>query len=72
MVVSLASGAPAEAAGVLPGDIVLDLNGETVGRVRTLAGLLGADRIGQTLQLRVLRAGAIHVVAVTIVERPTR
>ena len=36
MVVSLASGGPAEAAGMLPGDIVLDIDGAPAGRPRAL------------------------------------
>lgn len=70
MVVSLASGAPAEAAGILPGDIVLDIGGVPVGRPRALAAAMGPDRIGQAVDLRLLRAGALHTVSVTIAARP--
>ena len=71
MVVSLASGAPAEAAGVLPGDILLEIGGVPVGRPRALAAAMGPDRIGQTVDLRVLRAGALHTpLGVTIAVRP--
>ncbi len=70
MVVSLASGAPAETAGLLPGDIVLDLGGVPVGRPRALAAAMGPDRIGQTMELNLLRAGALHTLSVTIAIRP--
>jgi len=70
MVVSLAGGGPAEAAGVLPGDIVLDIDGGAVNRPRSLSVLLGSDRIGQTAALRVLRAGAVQAISVTIAARP--
>jgi S1-C subfamily serine protease len=71
-VVSLAPDAPAEAAGILPGDIVLDIGGVPVDRPRALAAAMGAEHIGQTVYLRLLRAGAVHTVPVTIAERPSR
>jgi S1-C subfamily serine protease len=71
MVVGLASSGPAEAAGMLPGDIVLELDGSPVSRPRGLAHLLGGERIGQAVALRVLRAGAVQTVTVTVGTRPT-
>ena len=71
MVVSLASGAPAETGGLLPGDIVLDVDGAPVSRLRALAASLGPDRIGQPLIFRLLRAGAIQTITVTIATRPS-
>ncbi|HEY0184521.1 MAG TPA: S1C family serine protease [Rhodopila sp.] len=70
MVVGLASGGPAEAAGILPGDIVLDIDGGAVDRPRALSALLSPDRIGQSAALRVLRAGAVQTIGVTIAARP--
>ena len=70
MVVGLASGGPSEAAGVLPGDIVLDIDGAAAARPRALAASLGPERIGQTVALRVLRAGAVQAISVTIAARP--
>ena len=70
MVVGLAGGGPAETAGILPGDIVLDIDGTAVNRPRALSVLLGPDRIGQTAVLRVLRAGAVQSIDVSIAARP--
>ncbi|HXT78378.1 MAG TPA: S1C family serine protease [Acetobacteraceae bacterium] len=70
IVMSLASGAPAAQAGVLPGDIVLDIDGTPARRMRALAALLGPERIGQTLTLRLLRAGTVQTVGVPIAARP--
>ncbi|WP_428541856.1 S1C family serine protease [Rhodopila sp.] len=70
MVVSLAGGGPAETAGILPGDIVLDIDGGALDRPRALSALLNADRIGQTATLRVLRAGAVQAISLTIAARP--
>jgi S1-C subfamily serine protease len=70
MVVSLAAGAPAEAAGVLPGDIVLTIDGQPVSRSRSLSAALGPDRIGQAITLRLLRAGVVQTLQATIAARP--
>jgi S1-C subfamily serine protease len=70
MVVGLAGGGPAETAGILPGDIVLDIDGAAVSRLRALSARLGSDRIGQTAVLRVLRAGTVQAVNVSIAARP--
>ena len=60
MVVGLASGAPAEQAGVLPGDIILEIDGRRTGRARGLATALAPERIGQPATLKLLRAGEVH------------
>jgi S1-C subfamily serine protease len=70
MVVGLAGGGPSETAGVLPGDIVLDIDGTPAGRPRALAASLGPDRIGQAVALRVLRAGTVLTISVIIAARP--
>jgi len=70
MVVSLASGGPAEQAGILPGDILLDVDGTPARRPRGLAAVLGPDRIGKSVALRLLRAGALQTLSLTITARP--
>ena len=72
MVVGLASGAPAEQAGVLPGDIILEVDGKQTGRARGLASALAPERIGQPATLKLLRAGEVHMVTVTIAARPAK
>ena len=72
MVVGLAAGAPAEQAGVLPGDIILEVDGRRTGRTRGLAAALAAERIGQPATLKLLRAGEVRLVIVTIGARPAK
>jgi S1-C subfamily serine protease len=72
MVVGLAPGAPAEQAGVLPGDIILEVDGKQTGRARGLAAALAPERIGQPAALKLLRAGDVHMVTVTIAARPAK
>lgn len=70
MVVSLAAGAPAEQAGVLPGDIILEVDGIHAGRARGVAAALRPERIGQPAALKLLRAGEVRLVTVTVAARP--
>ncbi len=72
MVVALVPGAPAEQAGVLPGDIILEVDGRRTGRARGLAAALAPERIGQPAALKLLRAGEVHLVTVVIGAHPTR
>jgi S1-C subfamily serine protease len=69
MVVAIAAGCPAEQGGVLPGDIILEVDGR---RTRGLASALAPERIGQPATLKLLRAGEVHLVAVTIGARPPK
>jgi len=71
MVVNLASGGPAAQAGVLPGDILLDLDGTPLRRVRALSAALGPEQIGRQVSLRLLRAGALQTLAVVVAPRPS-
>ena len=72
MVVGLAPGSPAEQAGVLPGDIILEVDGRQTGRARGLATSLLPDRIGQPATLKLIRAGEVRMVTVTIGARPAK
>jgi S1-C subfamily serine protease len=72
LVVSLADGAPAVLAGILPGDIVLEVDGSPVRRARAFAAALGPERIGQPVAVRLLRGGEERTVSVTIMARPAR
>jgi S1-C subfamily serine protease len=72
MVIAIAAGCPAEHAGVLPGDIILEVDGRRTGRGRGLASALAPERIGQPANLKLLRAGEVRLVTVTIGARPAR
>jgi len=69
MIMSVAAGGPAEAAGLLPGDIVVAVDGRPVGHMGALAAELDAGSIGKVIGFSVLRSGAIQAVGVTIGER---
>lgn len=70
MVVSLAAGGPAEQAGVLPGDILLELAGEPAPHPRAVARALAGEQVGKVVPLRLLRAGAPLDLQATVALRP--
>ncbi len=70
MVVSLATGGPAEQAGVLPGDILLEVAGEAAPHPRAVARALSGDQVGKPVPLRLLRAGSPLDVQATVALRP--
>ncbi|HKT79228.1 MAG TPA: trypsin-like peptidase domain-containing protein [Vicinamibacterales bacterium] len=70
LVSAVTQGGPADSAGVLVGDLLLDFDGRPVTTADDLLGLLPGDRIGQDVQMRILRGGAEHALTVRIGERP--
>ncbi len=70
MIVSLAPQGPAEQAGVLPGDILLQVDGTPAAHPRAVARALSGGRTGQQTALRLLRAGLPIGLSVTIATRP--
>ena len=70
LVVGVTTGSPAEAAGVLVGDVVIDFDGHPVEGPDDLLGWLTADRVGTTAPVRVRRGGALQELTVRIGERP--
>jgi S1-C subfamily serine protease len=70
LVVSVDPDGPAASAGVLVGDVVTAWNAKPIGRVREVVRLLGANSVGGTVKLDVLRGGATQNLEVVIGERP--
>ena len=69
LVVSVEPESPAERDGLLIGDVIVALNGETIAEVEELQDKLSGDWVGQALPVRVIRAGAPHELRVTVGER---
>ena len=67
---AVTAGSPAARAGVIVGDVLLDLDGQPVTSPDDLLDLLHTDRVGRPLTLRVLRGGAPADLTVTLEERP--
>ena len=70
MVMSAVADGPAAKAGVVPGDIVVAIDGEPIRRYRKFAARFGPESVGRTTELSVIRGGAIVSVKATIAARP--
>jgi S1-C subfamily serine protease len=60
---------PAVKAGVLPGDVVIKLDGVDVNGVDDLIRVLDRDRIDRTLEMEVLRMGRLRAIDIHPIER---
>src|ERR1700757_3320465 len=60
---------PAAQAGLLPGDVVIRLDGTDINGVDDLIRVLDHDRIGKTLAMVVLRLGRLRAIEIHPVER---
>ncbi len=70
MVMSTIDDGPAAKAGIVPGDIMVAIDGEPLRRYRKFAARLGPESIGRIADLNVIRGGAIVSVKTTIAARP--
>jgi S1-C subfamily serine protease len=70
LVIAVSPEGPAQSGGLLIGDVILELDQHPVGSTDDLFGLLTGERVGRSVPVRVLRAGAVRDVAVTVGERP--
>jgi len=69
LVMHVDSGGPADKAGVLLGDVLFELGGEAVERVSAIQEALASAKIGDAMQVRVIRAGEIKAVSIHLGER---
>jgi S1-C subfamily serine protease len=72
MVVSVDPEGPARKAGVLVGDVIVELDGEPVPGLRSLLAKLTPESVGHIAELKLLRAGQIATAKVAIAARPGR
>jgi S1-C subfamily serine protease len=70
LVIGLKPNAPAAEAGILPGDILLSLDGQRMNRAGSLRSLLGPERIGREVEVRLARHGQIRTCRLIIAEQP--
>jgi len=69
LVVQVENDGPAEKAGMLLGDVLFEVGGETVEHVDAIQDSLATAKVGDVLQIRVIRAGEIKPVSIKLGER---
>ena len=72
LVLSVADGSPADRAGVLVGDALLEANGHALRHPADLLDALSTTASGKALEFRILRGGAIQSVSITPSDRGAR
>ena len=69
IVVAVEPGSPADRGGLMIGDVLVALDGAAVTDVEDIHSLLGPEKVGAKAALRIIRAGSLADVAVTVGER---
>ncbi len=69
LVTHVENNGPAEKARVLLGDVIFELGGKIVEHVDAIQDSLATAKVGDALQIRVIRAGEIKPVSITLGER---
>lgn len=69
MVVSIEPASPADVAGMLVGDILVGIADAAIATTDDLQAQLGGERVGAKLDVRVLRAGVLQTLTLTLGER---
>jgi serine protease Do len=70
LVSDITEGSPAERAGILRGDIILEFNGKEVKDVSSLRNMVAQSKIGSEITMKILRSGKEYTVKVIIAELP--
>jgi S1-C subfamily serine protease len=69
LIVGVTPSSPADTAGLMVGDVLLDVDGHSTESPEDLLDLLTSTRIGRALATRTLRGGAVREVQLTVAER---
>jgi S1-C subfamily serine protease len=72
LVMGITPGSPAEQAGILVGDVILQFAGQAVEAPDDLLDLLTAQRPGQAVPVQLLRGDAVREIQIAVSERPER
>jgi S1-C subfamily serine protease len=63
-------GGPAHKAGMLIGDILVSLAGQSIARFEDVQAHLRPENIGKSLTAKIVRGGAVQEVSIPVAERP--
>ena len=72
LVVHVEKASPAEKAGILLGDILTELHGQTAQDTGDILDLLGSAKVGDMVQGTVIRGGSPVAVSIKLEDRPSR
>lgn len=72
IVLHVETGGPAEKAGIVLGDVIVELEDKPVPHTYEIRSALASSKVGDILKLKLLRAGTPVDVAVNLAERPAR
>ncbi len=70
VIAHVAAGSPAKAAGLLPGDVIVAIDGASITDAVQLRQLVASAKVGQHLQLQVIRGSTTTVLTATLVATP--
>ena len=70
VVVAVTGGSPAEKAGIEPGDVIVEFNGQPVNEDRELQLLIARSPVGSKVPVKLVRDGKTITLDVEVVERP--
>jgi S1-C subfamily serine protease len=71
LVIGVSDGSPAQIAGMLVGDLLVEFDRQPIASPEDLLALLLGDRVGREIPIRVLRGGTVLDVKVRVGERPS-
>ena len=72
IVLHVEAGGPAEQAGIVLGDVIVELEGRPVPHTYEIRSALASSKVGEILKLTLLRGGTPVEVSVNLAERPAR
>jgi S1-C subfamily serine protease len=72
MVVHVESSGPADKAGIVLGDVIVELQEKPATDVRALMGSIASARVGDSVNLKIVRAGDLKDLSLKLGERPAR
>ncbi len=72
MILHVESGGPADRAGIVLGDVIVELQGKAALDTDNIQELLSVAKAGDSIALAVLRGGALQRVSINLGERPAR
>jgi S1-C subfamily serine protease len=67
--INVESEGPADKSGILIGDVIIAIDGNAVSDTSDIQAMLGSNSVGKTLNVQIVRGGALVEVALTVGER---